>query len=79
MGLLQSSRNSEAGVALPCAIKGAAMSGIEYREWQKAYREAVLEVDLGKLPARIFDRKRRSLDVLEHYGQLQTEIANGKP
>lgn len=27
---------------------------MEYPEWQKAYREALLERDLRKLPARIF-------------------------
>ena len=36
-------------------LKGAAMSDMEYPEWQKAYREALLEVDLEKLSARIFD------------------------
>ena len=36
-------------------LKGAAMSNLEYTEWQKAYRDALLEVDLEKLAARIFD------------------------
>lgn len=31
------------------------MSDMEYPEWQKAYRDALLEVHLGKLPARIFE------------------------
>ncbi len=31
------------------------MSDMEYPEWQKAYREALLEVNPGELPARIFD------------------------
>ena len=31
------------------------MSDMQYPEWQKAYREALWEVDLEKLPARILD------------------------
>ena len=31
------------------------MSDMQYPEWQKAYTEALWEVDLEKLPARILD------------------------
>jgi hypothetical protein len=34
---------------------GAVMSGMEYPEWQKPYREAALEIDPGKLPERLAD------------------------
>jgi hypothetical protein len=35
-------------------MDGAARSDMEYPEWQRAYSEALLEVNPQKLPARIF-------------------------
>lgn len=41
------------------------MGDTEYPEWRKAYREALLEVDVGKLPARIFAAEMAIITRLE--------------
>ena len=69
MGLLQSSETVKR-VALLCAMDAAARRRIlEYPEWQKAYREALLEIDRQKLPARIFAAE---MAILARMTALQT-------
>ena len=41
------------------------MGDAEYPEWRKAYREALLEVDSGKLPTRIFAAEMAIITRLE--------------
>jgi hypothetical protein len=50
---------------------------MEYPEWQKACREALLEVNPQKLPARIFAAEKAILMRMKAL-LVQTDIGNGK-